>query len=229
MINFLKSKLDSQSKTLFKNSSWVFVSNMIGTALTFVRAIIIARGLGAELFGIYTVIIAFIATVMEVLNLNLVTPLIRYGALYKEEQRPDKIVALIKLCLLTTLIISMLSILAVSVLTFTSYSTFIKAPGLEWFSISYSFVASILLFNNISRGALRLYFRFKVNSIIQVIMDVAELALIAIAVLIFPKQLDYFLIAILTSRLINGIIPTVAAFKELMPELKIILVLQSIC
>lgn len=220
MLNFLRKRLDTQSKTLFKNSSWVFLSNIIGTALTFVRAIIIARGLGAELFGIYTVIVAFIATVMEVLNLNLITPVIRYGAQYKSENRPDKTVALIKLALLTTLVISLLSISIVTVLTFLTYDTFIKAQGLEWFSISYSVTASILLFNQISRGALRLYFKFKLNSIIQIIMDVAELALVACALFIFPKQLEYFLIAILISRLINGIIPTVAAFKELIPEFK---------
>lgn len=220
MINFLKKKLDVESKILFKNSSWVFFSNLIGTAITFVRGIIIARELGAELFGVYTVIIAFILTVMEVMNLNLVTPLIKFGAQYKSEERSDKIVALIKLCMYTTLGISLLTVISVSVLTFTSYDTFIKAPGLGWFSISYALIASLLLFNNISRGALRLFFKFKVNSIIQVIMDVAELALIAVALLLFPKNLNYFLIAILGSRLINIIIPTIASFKELMPELK---------
>lgn len=220
MLNFLRKRLDTQSKTLFKNSSWVFFSNIVGVGLTFVRSIIIARGLGAELFGIYTVIVAFIVTVMEVLNLNLITPVIRYGAQYKAENRPDKTVALIKLALLVTSVISLLSILTVSVLTFLTYDTFIKAPGLEWFSISYSVAASILLFSHVSRGALRLYFKFKLNSIIQIIMDVAELVLVAIALLIFPKQLEYFLIAILVSRLFNGIIPTVAAFKELMPEFK---------
>ncbi len=220
MLNFLKKRLDTQSKTLFKNSSWVFLSNLIGTGLTFVRAIIIARGLGAELFGIYTVIVAFIATVMEIFNLNLITPVIRYGAQYKSENRPDKTVALIKLALLTTLIISLISIFVITILTFLTYNTFIKAPGLEWFSISYSVTASILLFNQVSRGALRLYFKFKLNSIIQIIMDVAELSLVACALFIFPQQLEYFLVAILISRLINGTIPTVAAFKELLPEFK---------
>jgi len=220
MLNFLRKNLDTESKTLFKNSSWVFLSNIIGAGLTFVRAIIIARGLGAELFGIYTVIVAFIATVMELLNLNLITPVIRYGAQYRTENRPDKTVALIKLALLVTSVISLLSILIVTILTFLTYDTFIKAPGLEWFSISYSVAASVLLFSHVSRGALRLYFKFKLNSIIQIVMDVAELALVACAILIFPKQLEYFLMAILLSRLINGIIPTVAAFKELMPEFK---------
>ncbi|HMT28123.1 MAG TPA: oligosaccharide flippase family protein [Bacteroidia bacterium] len=220
MLNFLRKRLDTQSKTLFKNSSWVFFSNVVGAGLTFIRGIIIVRGLGAELFGIYTIIVAFIATVMEVLNLNLVTPIIRYGAQYKADNRPDKIVALIKLGLLATFIISLLSVLIVTVLTFVTYDTFIKAPNLEWFSISYSVAASILLFNHISRGALRLYFKFKVNSIIQVYMDIAELVLVALALLIFPKQLEYFLIAILFSRLINGIVPAVAAFKELLPEFK---------
>jgi O-antigen/teichoic acid export membrane protein len=220
MKKFISKRLDTQSKTLFKNSSWVFFANIFGVILTFLRAIVIARGLGAELFGIYTVIVAFITTVMEVLNLNLATAIIRFGAKFKAENRPDKLVALIKISVLATLGIAVASVTVISILTFTTYDTFIKAPGLSWFSITYTFAASALLFNQISRGVLRLYFKFKVNSVIQMIMDVIELSLITSALFIWPKELHYFLIAILFSRFINGAIPAIAAFRELLPELR---------
>ncbi|MDQ3051133.1 MAG: oligosaccharide flippase family protein [Bacteroidota bacterium] len=220
MLNFLKKRLDTQSKTLFKNSSWVFFANIIGSGLTFIRGIVIARGLGAELFGVYTVLVAFINTVMELLNLNLMTPIIKFGSQYKSAKRPDKLVALIKSSMIATLAIGIASVLVITVLTYTSYDVFIKTPGLEWFAIAYSIVAGFLLFNHINRGVLRLYFKFKLNSIVQIIMDVAELLLVTLALFIYPNELKYFLIAILTSRFINFIIPAIAAYRELLPEFR---------
>jgi O-antigen/teichoic acid export membrane protein len=220
MLNFLRKRLDTQSKTLFKNSSWVFLANIIGSGLTFIRGIVIARGLGAELFGVYTVVIAFINTVMEFFNLNLMTPIIRFGSQFKSENRPDKLVALIKSSMITTVAIALTSISVITILTYSSYETFIKTPGLEWFAVSYSIVAGFLLFNHINRGVLRLFFRFRLNSIVQIIMDVAELLLVTLALLLYPKELKYFLLAILISRFINFIIPAIAAYRELLPELK---------
>lgn len=220
MLNFLNKRLDKQSRTLFKNSSWVFFANIIGSGISLLRGIVIARGLGAELFGIFTVLTAFIHFVMEIFNLNLITPIIKFGAQYKAESRPDKLVALIRASILATVVIAITSIVVICILTFTTYETFIKTPDLEWFAIAYSFVSALLLFNHINRGVLRLYFKFKLNSIVQIIMDVIELLLIATALLLYPKELKYFLIAVLISRFVNFIIPAIAAFKELLPELK---------
>jgi O-antigen/teichoic acid export membrane protein len=60
----IKSILDGETQTLFKNSAWVFVSNSYGILLAFLRSIVIARGLGAEILGIYSVIIAFVLTIL---------------------------------------------------------------------------------------------------------------------------------------------------------------------
>ncbi len=220
MLNFLRKRLDTQSKTLFKNSSWVFFANIIGSGLTFIRGIVIARGLGAELFGIYTVLVAFINTVMELFNLNLMTPIIKFGSKYKTEKRPDKLVALIKSSMIATVAIALTSLIVITVLTYTSYDLFIKTPGLEWFAIAYCIVAGFLLFNHLNRGVLRLFFKFKLNSIVQIIMDVAELLLVTLALFVYPSELKYFLIAIIVSRFINFIIPAFAAYRELLPEFK---------
>ena len=83
---------DKESKTLFKNSSWVFIANTYGVGLAFLRSIVIARGLGAEILGIYTVIIAFVVTVQEILKLNVPLGIIKYGAHFISEDRHDKLV-----------------------------------------------------------------------------------------------------------------------------------------
>jgi O-antigen/teichoic acid export membrane protein len=217
-MNFLRKNLDTQSKTLLKNSSWVFFSNFIGAGLAFLRGIVIARGLGAELFGIYTLIVAFIITVQKVLDLNLGSAVIRYGSQFRAENNRDKIVSLLKISLNASSVMALISILVITILTLFSYSTFIKAPGMEWFAITYAIASASLFYNQISKSSLRLYFKFRLNSIIQIIMDITEFILVLVALFFFPKDLYIFMTAILISKFINGLIPNIAAWRELRPE-----------
>ena len=89
---------------------------------------------------------------------------------------------MVKSSLNTSFIMAILSVAVIAILSFVSYSTFIEKPGLHWFIIAYALAASITYVNSISRGLLRLYFKFKLSSIIQMIMDVLETAMIAVAV-----------------------------------------------
>jgi PST family polysaccharide transporter len=219
-MKFLKKRLDLQSKVLFKNSSWVFFSNLFSTGLAFLRGIVIARALGAELFGVYTVAVAFIATIQEIFNRNLGAAVIRFGSQYRATERKDKVVAIIKLSLIASSVVALVAFVAVVVLTGFRYDSFIKQPGLTWFVILYTIASSSLFFNQISRGALRLYFKFKTNAIIQIIMDLAEFILIVTALFYSPGNLPLFMTAIIISRFINGLVPNIAAFKELGPELR---------
>jgi hypothetical protein len=76
----LKERLDGQLKVLIKNSSWVFFANGVRTLLTFVKSIIIARGLGADLYGNYVLVVAFVGTIQEFFNLNIGAAVIKFGA-----------------------------------------------------------------------------------------------------------------------------------------------------
>ncbi len=219
MLNFFKRLVDLQSLTLLKNSSWVFASNFLGAVLAFFKAILIARLLGAESYGVFTVIIVFIATITEVFNLNLGAALIRFGAGYNAEGRNDKVLSLIKGSLLASSVVLFLSVLVTILFTLFSYNTFILKPDLEWFSVLYALAAGSVLFNQIGRSALRLFFRFKKNALIQIVLDLIDFSIIVTALLIFPARLDIFLIAVLITTFINGIIPNIAAWKELKSDL----------
>lgn len=219
IIEFIKKKLDPESKKLFKNSSWVFFSNFFSTGLAFLRSILIARGLGVSIYGTYVVVVAFVGLVQEFLNLNIGTALIRYGAVYHAEGRKDKLMALVKVSLFFSFLMSLVSVLVIAVLSRISYSTFIEEPGLEWFIIAYAAAASVTYLNSVSRGLLRLYYKFRLSSIIQMIMDVIETVAIAIAVLFYPRDLNIFFIAVILTRFLNGFICNALSFWELRREL----------
>ena len=215
----LKGKLDSQSKLLFKNSGWVFFSNFFSTGLAFIRSVIIARGLGPGIYGTYAIVVAFVGLIQEFLNLNVGTALIKFGAVYQLENRSDKLMAFVKSGLLVSFIMAFVSILVIAALCFLSYGTFIDKPDLEWFIISYAIVASITYVNSISRALLRLHYKFRMSSIIQMIMDIIETLAIAIAVFFYPKDLNIFFVAIIITRFLNGFICNLLAYYELKEEL----------
>lgn len=218
-MRFLRKRLDVESKKLLKNSTWVFFSNFYSTALAFLRSVVIARGLGAEIYGIYAIVVAFVALIQEFLNPNIGTALIKFGAEYHDAQRIDKLVALIKRSLNASLVMALVSIVVIAVLSYFSYSTFFEKPGLFWFIIAYAVAAGITYINSISRGLLRLYFRFRLSSVIQMIMDSLETILIAVAVFMYPRNLNVFFVAAILTRFLNGFICNAMAFWELRKEL----------
>ncbi|MBK6838083.1 MAG: oligosaccharide flippase family protein [Bacteroidetes bacterium] len=180
---------------------------------------VIARGLGAEIYGTYAIVVAFVALIQEFLNPNIGTALIKFGAVYHDEQRTDKLMAMVKRSLRASFFMAGISVIVVAALSFISYSTFIEKPGLEWFIIAYAIAASITYVNSISRGLLRLYYKFRLSSVIQMIMDVLETGMIAVAVFFYPRDLNVFFVAVILTRFLNGLICNALAFWELRNEL----------
>ena len=107
---------DKQSRILIKNSSWVFLENFIRTVLNFTRAIIIARVLGAELYGTFVMVVAFCMTTQEFFNFNIGTTVVKFGAEFKSEKNYDLLTIIIKGALYLTLITATVSIVVVGLL-----------------------------------------------------------------------------------------------------------------
>lgn len=182
------------------------------------RSILIARGLGAMLFGSYVMVVAFVGLVQEFMNLNLGTAIIRFGAVFQARQRPDQLFSLVKTCLRVSFIMLLASVGIIAVLSYTSYSHFIHQPGLTFYVIAYAFASGLTYFNSISRGVLRLYFKFRITSMIEIIMDTIETLAVAYVIWRFPHDLDAFFPAIIIARFLNGAILNYMAYSELYSE-----------
>ena len=215
----IENSLDKESQTLFRNSSWVFLSNFTGIGLNVIRSIVIARGLGADTFGAYAIVVAFTGIVQEFVNLNLGTAVIKFGAAFQGEGRNDKLAALVKLSLKLSAIMLLISIAVICALTFLSYNFFVPRPGLQLFIILYAIASGSRYFNSISTGLLRLFYRFRLNSIITIIMDLVETVLVVLAVFFYPANLDVFFLTIIATIFLNGIICNVMAFIEVRGQL----------
>ncbi len=219
-MNRLLSFFDQETKRLAKNSSWVFLSNFYSTGLAFLRSVLIARGLGATLFGSYTLVVAFVGLVQEFLNLNLGTALIKFGAGYHTGNRNDKLFALVKVSMRLSGVMALLSVVVITLLTLFSDAELHRMQGMDAYVIAYAVAASITYFNSISRGMLRLYYRFRISSLIEMIMDTVETVVVGIVVFFFPKNIAVFFPAIIAVRFINAFICNFIAFLELKSEWK---------
>lgn len=217
--NSVRERFDKQSRVLLKNSSWVFIANGIGAGYAFLRSIIIARGLGVEILGQYTIAIAFVLTVQELIKLNVAGGVIRFGSQFRSENRPDKIVALIKTCVTASMISAVFSVIVVAVLTLAFYSHFISTPGLAHFIILYAVVNGIGFLDPVGKGVLNLYYKFKVNSAVQITMDTVEFLMVASCIWFFRSNLQYFFITVIITRLANSLICNFSVLYELRSEL----------
>ncbi|MBK7965880.1 MAG: oligosaccharide flippase family protein [Bacteroidetes bacterium] len=211
---------DPESKNLIKNSSWVTIANTLGTIFAFIKTIAITRILGVELFGTYALAIAFIITTQEFLRLNISMGLIRFGAIFSSEERPDKIVAILKFSLALSIISAFISILVLSIITVFSYSTFIKAPDLTGYIIAFAIANSLNFIDAISKASLKLFYKCKINSIIQMIMDTVETGVVIGTLIIYGANLEAFFTAVITARILNSLTCNFAAYRELSTELK---------
>ena len=216
----IKKKFDPESIHLFKNSSWVTLSNALGTCYAFIKTIAITRILGVELFGAYALAIAFIITTQEFFRLNISMGLIRFGALFHKDERKDKIVSAIKFSLFLSCCSAIISILVLAVITTIWYDTFIKLPNLLPYIIGFAFANSLGFIDAIAKAALKLFFKFKMNSIIQMLMDTLELVIVISTLFVFGPDLEAFFIAAICARILNSIVCNAFAYQELKRDLK---------
>jgi O-antigen/teichoic acid export membrane protein len=70
-------------------------------------------------------------------------------------------------------------------------------------------------------AGLRLYYRFRINSLVQIGCDVLDFVCIAATIVVFPYRLDCFLVAVVLSKAVGSIAIIVASYRELTPELSI--------
>lgn len=212
-INQLLGIKDFETKTLFKNSSWVLGGNIFRAFLVFFKGIIIARGLGVELFGTFNIIAAFAGLVHQFFAFPISSTIIKYGATYLTDKRYDKLAALVKSGFLFSFILAICSTLVIVLLTLFVYDVFIEDPDLEKFVVVYAVVAATAFIDGISSTLMRLFYKFKENSFIVIASAFIELVVVGLTVYLYPKNFLSFFIAFFISKICASILLNFVSFK----------------
>ncbi len=202
-------------KLLFKNSSWVLSGNLIRAVIVFVKGIIVARGLGVELFGTFNIIAAFAGLVHQFFSLPLSSTIIKYGADYLTTKQFDKLTALIKSGFVISFVLACLSTLVIILLTLLVYDVFLEDPDLETYVAVYAVVAATSFIDGISSTLLRLFYKFKENSFVVIASAAVELLIVGLVVYFNPKDFMAFFIAYFASKLIASALLNGVSFRLL--------------
>ena len=188
-------RLDGESKILIKNSTWVFVANLNGAACDFIRSVILGRGLGVENFGTYMLVVSLVITIKEFFNLNLGTAFVKFGTEYKAANDTEKLIALLKLNMLLAALTAVIAIIFIAGVNRFAYDVFISQPGLNLYIQLYAVAACASFFDFISVSFLKLYFKFRLNSVVKIILDLSDVAIIGTTLYLFPGNLPILIIA----------------------------------
>jgi len=202
----IRQYLDGETKLLIKNSSWVLGGNMIRAIVMFAKGIIISRGLGVELYGIFNLIAAFALLIHQFFQFTLSTVLIKFGADFLGEHSIEKFKSLVKAILGLSLLLCLLSNLIIYASSEFFYQVFFDRPNLQLYIIVFGLAASTAFIDGLSLGLLRLFYKFKQNSVIVIINVLLELIIISIVLYVYPNNFKYFLLAVVGSKLISSIV-----------------------
>lgn len=219
IIEKIKLKIDREVKILARNSSWIVTSNLTVAILAFIKSIVIARSLSTSLFGTYVLIVSVVSTIQEVFNLNIGTTIIKYGSEYSLEGRSDKVVALAKGGLLSAGIMGLFSFAAAWVVISLMYDTIIGVEGYQFVAKVYGLVALSVYIDQVFASLLRLYYKFKINALANIVYSLVEFAIVYIVLWVFSYGLEAFIYCMIVNKLLKSVILASMAVYELKGDL----------
>jgi O-antigen/teichoic acid export membrane protein len=153
---------------IFKNTTIVFIANLISKFIGFILFASLAKYMGVENYGQLTVLLAIITTVSEMVGAGLNASLVRYSAIYSNENNHIKLNSLISTSLINIIFLGFLIIILtylfsqdIALLLFKniSFSTYIEISS--W-GIVFTFFYGIYLSLFLGLQKYKYYFSYSV-------------------------------------------------------------------
>ena len=170
--------LKKEKKQFFKDVSWLFVAKSVLSAVNFLEVIILARVLGLETLGLFTLITAYVGIVNRFLDLAVWESVVKYVGEFMEKKQWDYVLAMIKFSYVVDATTGVLAFFVCVALGGLANDMFIKSPdGFEMVLIlSFSLLVSTV--NNTSEGLFRVFDRFQTITFVKSSESVLKLVLI---------------------------------------------------
>ena len=172
------------TKNLLKNASWLF-SGGIGTAVfASVEAVVLARFLGIDQFGLFSLIIAYVGIVNGLVDLKSSEAVIRYVRHYWELGEKDKTLSFIKLFYIFDFLIGVLALVVCILLAGVANDLFIHSEESFQFILIYSISVLVSSVNRTSGAILRVFDRFKTIAFLKVLSAGLRVSLVCLSLLL---------------------------------------------
>lgn len=208
---------DKIFRRILKNMGWLVGAKAITTIFVLAAISLKTYSLGSELFGLFSVIIAYVMTIKTLTSLQPWRALIKFGAEALENSNPKEFIELIKFGLVLDIIAAI-------------FGTFVAVSGAHFLgsffnwsleTIQLAIIMSLSILFSISEGTptgiLRLLNRFKAFTIQQVFQAIVGV-IGAIVVYIMNWGIIGFIISALISIIIGNITLFILAYQSLKQE-----------
>ena len=185
MIKKKEEILNKSLKLIAKSSIIVFVGMILSKIFTYAYRIIIARSLGPEVYGLFSLAIMILGWFIAFSSLGLSEGLLRYIALYRGEEKTNKIRFIFKISMIALSFSTIISSIILFLLSeFVSLKLF-HNPDLTIFLKIFSILIPLSVFSSIYLSVIRAYEKIKWHSfILNILQSVIKLITLIILIIL---------------------------------------------
>ncbi len=222
-MNWIKQKLrpiweHPRIKRIFKDSSWLFSSNMVTMLLGILQSSLSARLLGVRGFGLLGVVTNLASTVNNLFSFRMGEVIVKYLGSFLEEGKTDKAGALVKAAGLIEAAFASLAFVFLWLVAPLAARYIGKDPALAGLFIFYGGIILTNLFYETSFGVIQVLGLFRGQAIINTIQSFATAVLIVIA-FVTDGNLETIVFAYFVGKVILGLGPVFLASRGLTKRL----------
>lgn len=175
--------LKAEKKEFMKNVSWLVVAKSVPSAANIVEMIILARVLGVELFGLLTLVIAYVKIVSSLLDFRVWESVVKYVGEFLEKDESDHALSMIKFSYIVDAVTGLLAFGICLLLAGVANEIFIKSSEGFELVLVFSFSLMVATVNSTSEALFRVFDRFK--TIVFVKSSKAVFQLVSVLVVLY--------------------------------------------
>lgn len=153
-------EFSQEKKDLFKNASWLFCGGTARSVLAGLETILLARFLGLELFGVFSIIIAYVKLLNNLFDFRVWETTVKYVGEYWESSQKEKTKSVIKFSYSIDLFTGVAAFLISIALAKTANDYFINTSEGFTYIVIYSISLLVSTANTTSDSILRVFNRF---------------------------------------------------------------------
>ena len=159
--------LKKEKKRFAKNVSWLFIAHSVPSAANFLEVMVLARVLGLEVFGLLTIVVAYVGVINLFFGLNVWEFAVKYVGEFLEKKQMGHVLSTIKLCYIADILTGLVAFFFSIALAGLANDVFIKsADGLDLVLI-FSFSLMFSTANTTSEALFRVFDRFKTITFVK--------------------------------------------------------------
>ena len=169
------SELKAEKKEFMKNVSWLAVAKFTPSAANVLEMIILARVLGIEIFGLLTLVVAYVKIVSSLLDFRVWESVVKYVGEFLEKNESSHALSMIKFSYMVDAATGLLAFAVCILLADFANDMFIKSPDAFELVLIFSFGLLVATVNSTSEALFRVFDKFKTIAFLQSIKSVFKL------------------------------------------------------